>query len=202
MASCCGAGSIAPGCRRGPGDRAIRVLFVGNLLYEPNRAAARVLASQILPTLRERRPGATLDLVGPHGGDADDIQRLSELPGVRMTGEVPDVAPFYAEADVVVVPLQHGAGTRIKVLEAFAFRRPVVATAVAASGLVLEHGEVVIAESPDEIAAAVDGVLGDPARSAAMVERAARLLEDRYTMAAVAPRLREISVGTARWERA
>ena len=132
--------------RLGSPPGADRLLFVGNLTYAPNRDAARVLACDVLPMVRRQRPGATLELVGPH----DDT--LSDLPahdGVTLTGAVPEVAPHYEHADVVVTPLRHGAGTRIKVLEAFAHRRPVVATATAVAGLDAEPGREAVVVSDD-----------------------------------------------------
>jgi glycosyltransferase involved in cell wall biosynthesis len=175
-----------------PGDD--RLLFLGNLSYEPNRLAARALAETVLPRIRAHRPTATLELVGPlTAGALDDLDRV---PGVRVVGAVPDVAPWYARADVVVVPLRHGAGTRIKVLEAFAHRRPVIATSVGVAGLDVEAGrEVVIAESPDELARAVCEVLDDPVRGDALVEHAARLVDARYRPEVVAPLVRAAVLG-------
>jgi glycosyltransferase involved in cell wall biosynthesis len=160
-----------------------RMLFLGNLTYGPTRAAAQLLADEILPAVRQRRPAATLDLVGAHDGALD---KLAAVAGVRVIGPVGDVAPCYATADVVVVPLRHGAGTRIKLLEAFAHRRPVIATPVAATGLDLDGDELVLAESVDEIADAVVRVLADPEGAAAMVDRAARVVERGYSAPAVA----------------
>ena len=93
-------------------------------------------------------------------------RRLGGTPGVTLAGQVPDVAPWYLGADVVVVPLEFGAGTRIKVLEAFAYRRPVVATRAAVAGLAVTDGvEVVLAEGPAAIARATAGVLSLPGES-------------------------------------
>jgi len=173
-----------------------RILFLGNLTYEPNRIAARRLVHEILPAVRRSRPRATLDLVGRHAGTLDD---LAACDGVRLAGAVPDVTPWYASADVVVVPLQHGSGTRIKVLEAFAHGRPVVATPAAVAGLDLDRGRAdpgptaLIAESSADLAQAVVGLLGNSRDS--MTERAARLVADRYSPAAVAPLVRGAVLG-------
>lgn len=160
-----------------------RLLFVGNLTYPPNQEAARLVARELLPRVREQRPEASLELVGAHHGALDD---LAGLAGVRLTGFVPDLAPHYDRADVVVVPLRHGSGTRIKVIEAFAHRRPVVATTVAVSGLDVDAGQdVVVADSLEELARGILDVLDDPARAARMVEHAASLVEATYTPAVV-----------------
>ena len=170
-----------------------RLLFVGNLTYGPNAAAARLLADEILPMVRTRHPGATLDIVGPH--DAR-LARLSETPGVRIPGRVPEVGPYYAGADVVVVPLRHGAGTRIKVLEAFAHRRPVVATPAAVAGLEVQPGrELMVAEAADDLVGAIGDLLDDPPRAAALVEAAADLVVARYCPAVVAPLVRAAILG-------
>lgn len=179
-----------------PAPGAGRLLFVGNLTYTPNVAAAMLLADEILPAVRERHPGATLDVVGPH--DAR-LARVAEVPGVRLTGRVPDVRPYYAGADVVVAPLRHGAGTRIKILEAFAYQRPVVATPAAVAGLDVEPGqEVLVAEGADGLADAVGDLLGDAARVAAVVEAAVGFVAVRHSPAAVNPIARAAILGHRR----
>jgi glycosyltransferase involved in cell wall biosynthesis len=173
---------------RAPGGE--RLLFVGNLTYEPNRAAARLLATEVLPRVRGVRPGATLDLVGEPDRSLAD---LGAIAGVRLTGAVPAVEPYYATADVVVAPLRHGSGTRIKVLEAFAHCRPLVATAAAVRGLDVTPGrEFARGESADELAHAVDRVLADRAGTAVMVERAAEYVHARHRPDVVAPQARAV----------
>jgi hypothetical protein len=158
------------------------LLFVGNLTYGPNREAARLLADEILPIVLETHPQATLELVGPHGGD------LAGGPRVRVLGMVGDLAPHYDAADVVVVPLRHGGGTRIKVLEAFAHERPLVATPVAVAGLEVRDGhDVVLADSPRALAAAVAALLDDPRRAREITAHAVATLQRRYVQNVVAP---------------
>jgi glycosyltransferase involved in cell wall biosynthesis len=171
-----------------PGRR--RLLFVGNLTYEPNREAARLLANEILPLVRERLPGTTAAIVGP--GDPG----VGPAAGVELPGFVSDLAPWYRDADVVVVPLRHGAGTRIKVLEAFAMRRPVVASAAAVAGLeVRDDVEVMLGESPSELALAIAALIDDPARAGRLAADAARTLAARYSVEVVAPLVRALIDG-------
>jgi len=164
-----------------------RLLFVGNLTYEPNREAANVLVQEILPLVRESHPGATATVVGAHDG------RVVTTPNVQVTGAVPDLRPYYEAADVVVAPLVHGGGTRIKVLEAFSYRRPVVATSVAVSGLAVRDGaEALLAETPHELARAAAALLADPSRGLGLVESAAELLAARYTQDVVTPQVLQL----------
>lgn len=174
--------SIRPPARTSspPGEQ--RLLFVGNLTYAPNREAAQLLAHKILPLVREAHPDATVDLVGPHDGS------IAPSPHVRVAGRVADLGPWYDGADVVVAPLLRGGGTRIKLLEAFAHRRPVVATAAAVSGLAVRDGrEVALGASERELAGQVGKLLAEPWRAAAMVEAAAGVLSARYLQGVVAP---------------
>lgn len=165
-----------------------RLLFVGNLTYAPNVAAARLLVGEILPLVRERHPGATLDVVGAHDARLDP---LADAPGVRLAGGVPDVGPYYEHADIVVAPLRHGAGTRIKVLEAFAHHRAVVATPIAVAGLEVQPGrELEVADGPEELAGAIAALLDDPARAANLVDAAATLVATRHSPGSVGPLVR------------
>jgi glycosyltransferase involved in cell wall biosynthesis len=187
--------------RRPAGGRV--VLFVGNLTYGPNVEAARELVGEVLPLLghrlddrvrprlrrrrprlRRRRPRVRLRLVGEHGG------ALSGLAGrgVELPGFVQDLAPEYAAADVVVVPLRQGGGTRIKLLEAFAYGIPVVASPVAAAGLDVSDGHhLVIARDPERTAEAVASILLDRERSAGLAAAAGTLVRERYSTEAVTP---------------
>jgi glycosyltransferase involved in cell wall biosynthesis len=172
-----------------------RLLFVGNLTYTPNIDAAAVLIDEVLPSVQQHRPEATLELVGP--SVPGELDRLAAGPGVHVAGFVDDLSSSYARATLVVIPLRHGGGTRIKVLEAFAHRRPVVATPAAVAGLAVRDGEdVVVADTPAELADAVVALLDDPHRAAAIVEHARRTLEEHYVPAVVGPTLRQVVLGS------
>jgi glycosyltransferase involved in cell wall biosynthesis len=166
-----------------------RLLFVGNLTYRPNLEAVSLLVEEILPRVRRACPAVTLKVIGPSApGSLDEV---ADFEGVTVAGFVPDLGPSYASADVVVVPLLHGAGTRIKVLEAFAHCRPVVATPVAVEGLDVRDGEdVLLADGPEALAHAIVTLLDDPARAAALAERAGRTLARCYVPSVVGPKVR------------
>src|SRR5262249_18253181 len=109
------------------------ILFVGTMSWLPNVSAVQFLASAVLPAVRRCIPAAQLRIVG--ADPTPEVQALAALPGVEVTGRVPDIAPYLREAHVLAVPLEAGGGTRLKILEAFAAGVPVVATGVAAAGL-------------------------------------------------------------------
>jgi glycosyltransferase involved in cell wall biosynthesis len=135
------------------------VLFVGNFLHAPNSDAAMMLAGHILPLLRDRRRDVRLVLVGDH-----PPRDLPESEHLVVTGPVPDLAPYFAQAAVVVAPLRLGGGMRVKVVEALAAGKPVVASPLAASGLAVTDGkEIFLAETHEEFAERIVLLLDDPA---------------------------------------
>jgi glycosyltransferase involved in cell wall biosynthesis len=179
----------APEEPAGPGAS---VLYVGNLGYWPNADAAGRLVRDVLPLLRPLIRGpVTVTLVGDLGVNRE-LRDLAAVPGVRLTGFVPDVEPWYAAADVLVVPLAFGAGTRIKLLEAFGRGVPVVTTTAGASGLGLVSGEhALVADTPLAMAAAVARLMTEPGLGDRLVTGARRLLLSSYSHDAVIPRIRE-----------
>ena len=146
------------------------VLFPGLLTYPPNAEAARLLAGEVGPALRALLPGVEIRVVGEHGSKLDDIH---DPPSVTVTGRVPDIRAELARADLVVVPLRSGSGTRLKILEAFAQRIPVVSTSLGAEGLGAVDGvHLLIADSVAELAGACHRLLTDEVLRATIVSRA------------------------------
>jgi polysaccharide biosynthesis protein PslH len=188
-----------PGGDRPGGDRpgGIGVLFVGNLTYPPNVDAAVRLVREVLPRLREMvsRP-VTVTLAGEPD---DSVRALAAVPGVRVTGFVSDLAACYRAADVVVAPLAAGGGTRIKLLEAFAYGLPVVTSSAGAAGLDLADGvHVLIAEDGDDVARAVAALAADRGLRERLVVQARRLVSRSYSYDAVIPRIREFFASAER----
>lgn len=135
------------------------MLMIGRFPYQPNADGARFFVREVLPRVRARIPDATIRLVGR---GEDYLADLRGVPGVQIVGEVPDVAEELSRARLVVVPLRAGSGTRLKVLEAFAFRVPVVSTSIGCEGLDVVAGEhLLVADRAGEFAAACVRLLSD-----------------------------------------
>jgi glycosyltransferase involved in cell wall biosynthesis len=131
------------------------IAFSGNFEYHPNADAAAFLLQSIWPEVRRRQPSLRLRLIG-RGNEF--ISSFVPADGsVKMTGPVEDSLTEIAKAKIVIAPLRSGSGTRIKILEAWKSRRPVVATRLAVEGLDAEDGRnVLLAESAAEFADAID----------------------------------------------
>jgi glycosyltransferase involved in cell wall biosynthesis len=154
------------------------VLFQGNLGYPPNIDAAQWLATAIAPLIRVAVPAAEVRLVGRPGANVTQLHR----PGVlNVVGEVPSMEAELARASVAVVPVRYGSGTRVKILESFAHRVPVVSTTLGAEGLDVEDGvHLLLADNPEEFAAATVRLLGDPRLRVRLTEAAEARYLDRY----------------------
>jgi glycosyltransferase involved in cell wall biosynthesis len=136
------------------------LVFLGSLGYGANRDAVRHFSEDIAPFLVGT--GATMTVVG---GGADSTVRHAAERGaipIAVAGFIPDLAPVYRGSRVMVVPLRHGGGTRLKILEGLAWGLPVVTTTLGASGLGLVDGrQALIADDPAAFARAVQRLLKD-----------------------------------------
>jgi glycosyltransferase involved in cell wall biosynthesis len=164
-----------PPAASGAGD----VLFVGSFVHFPNVDAARRLIQDIFPLVRERHPASSLYIVGEDPpaelGQTSDGQ-------VVVTGRVPDLGPYVERAAVVAVPIRLGGGMRVKVLEALAAGKPVVASALAVEGLdVVDGDQLLTAETDDEFADRISLVLGDDRLRVRLGARARAWAEENLT---------------------
>lgn len=154
-------------------------VFVGAMDYLPNVDAAVWFARDVWPAIRAKVPEAEFQIVGRK--PTAEVERLAELPGVKLIGQVPDVRPFVAEAAVVVVPLRLARGIQNKVLEALAMGKAVVAAPPALAALRTVPGrDLLSATTPAEWAEAVCGLFADPERRKALGQAARKFVEDHH----------------------
>jgi len=153
----------------------LALVFTGAMDYWANAEGALWFAHEVLPRVRAAQPRARLYLVGMNPSAA--VRRLAHLPGVTVTGSVPDVRPYLQHAAVAVVPLRIARGIQNKILEAMAMARPVVTTPQALEGIPARDGdEVYVATEAADFAARVIALLATPdttrgARARAFVAR-------------------------------
>lgn len=146
------------------------LLFVGSFRHPPNIDAAIRLITSIFPKVQAICPKAVLYIVGDE--PTSEMKRLSN-GNVIVTGRVPDVSRYLDRAGVVVAPLRCGGGMRVKVLEALAAGKALVASSLAVEGLDVVDGEqVMIAESDEKFAEIIARLLTDPVRRGALAKRA------------------------------
>lgn len=159
------------------------ILYVGALSWAPNVAAAKFLATVVLPAVRLRVPGAQLKVVGRQ--PTAEALALAKLEGVSVLGDVEDVRPYLGEASVLAVPLEAGGGTRLKILEAFAAGLPVVSTPVGCEGLDAENGRHLVVAGKDTFSESVAAILADPAAAVALAREGRTLARSTYDWSVV-----------------
>jgi sugar transferase (PEP-CTERM/EpsH1 system associated) len=138
------------------GERA--VVFTGAMDYWPNVDAVQWFANEVFPALRARFADLRFYIVGARPAQA--VRDLEKLPGVSVTGTVPDVRPYIAHAQAAVAPLRIARGIQNKVLEAMAMATPVVVSPQALEGIDAEPGhDLVLADGADAFIDAVAGML-------------------------------------------
>ncbi len=136
------------------------LIYIGSMDWYPNEDAVAFFADEVFPRIQEKVPDVAFSIVG--GNPSGRVQKLAERDGVLVTGRVPEIKPYFAEATVFVVPLRIGSGTRLKILEALAMGKAIVSTSVGAEGLDLKNGEeIFIADEPEAFADAVTRLLTD-----------------------------------------
>jgi sugar transferase (PEP-CTERM/EpsH1 system associated) len=149
------------------GEQAPQLVFTGQMDYAPNVAAALRAIEFILPAVRQHHPLAQLHIVGR--APTRELIAYDRRDGVRIHGEVADVKPYLAAADVVVVPLSIARGVQNKVLEAMAMARPVVLTPGAATGIGADDGvHFAVEESDAALAARILALLANRGAAQAM----------------------------------
>jgi glycosyltransferase involved in cell wall biosynthesis len=154
------------------------VTMVGLFRYPPNTDGATCLVEGVLPLLRDKFPRAQVRLVGRVDGR---LGHLAGHPSVVMCDEVTDIADELRLANVAAVPIRFGGGTRIKVIEAFAHRVPVVATTVGIEGLDVEPCEhLLTGDDARSFADACIRLLDDPLLRERITAAAYRRWNERY----------------------
>lgn len=155
------------------------IVFSGNLEYHPNISAVRFFARKIWPILRERWPHLVWRLVGKN---PDAVRHLVAGDSrVEFTGAVEDALSELARAQVAVVPLVAGSGTRLKILEAWAAALPVVSTTLGAEGLPICDGcNIRLADTPQAFAESVSWLLGCTEERSALGAAGRSLLEKEF----------------------
>jgi glycosyltransferase involved in cell wall biosynthesis len=156
------------------------IIFSGNLEYAPNIAAVRFFHRHVWPALQSRWPELKWKILGRNPGPFRDLP--AHDPSIQLTGFVEDAVAVIAQAQVAVVPLLAGSGTRVKILEAWAARTPVVSTSLGAEGLECRDREhLLLADDPESFITAVSELLALPHDRARIGAAGRRLYEERYT---------------------
>jgi glycosyltransferase involved in cell wall biosynthesis len=156
------------------------VVFSGNMEYHPNRAAVRFFRREVWPQLRESHPDLVWCLVGKNPQAVRAFTAGDSR--IEMAGEVEDAVLELARAEVAIVPLLAGSGTRLKILEAWSAGTPVVSTTIGAEGLPVRHEEhLLLADGAAAFAQGVSRLLACSELRTRLAASGRLLLEKEFT---------------------
>lgn len=156
------------------------IVFTGRMGYFPNADAAIWFATAVFPLVRRQMPQAQFLIVGASPTRA--VRQLGRLQGVVVTGYVPSIQDYLAQATVAVAPMRAGSGMQFKVLEAMSSGAPVVATPYALGGIEVQDGEhLLVAQDAETFAEQVIRMFQDQALRRRLTCSARWLVEERYT---------------------
>ncbi len=157
-----------------------RLVFTGKMSYHANVAAVEDLVHQIMPLVWAEQPEVQLEIVGKD--PAPVIQVLGEDSRIKVTGYVPDMRPYLAQATAAVSTVRYGVGIQNKVLEAMAMGTPVVCSSQACSALKTRAGQdLLVGDSPASIARQILNLLDSPDTQAALGRAGRQYVETHHS---------------------
>jgi len=181
-------------CRIAPrtvDERGGRLVFTASMNSAANIDAIEWFMDEVWPAATARRPDLHMSVVGRN--PPADLVRKAQALNWRFTGAVPSVEPFVHEADLYVVPLRVGGGTRLKIIEAVAMGAPIVSTDIGIEGIPLVPGEHYLrANSAAEFADRIDAFLADPLKREACARAAHSFVSGNFGIEAIARKFASI----------
>ncbi len=167
------------------------IVFTGKMDFRPNIDAMLWFGSAVWPRIKAAQPAVQWHIVGQKPSPRLDILRSD--PNILITGEVDDPRPYIAQASVYIAPLRVGGGTRFKLMEAMAMRKPIVTTRLGCEGFNITPGrEMMLADTPEAFAAAVVALLHQPEQARRMTDCAFDFVLGQYDWSVIVPKLEKI----------
>ena len=171
--------------------RSRTIAFTGLMNYPPNVDAVVWFCDEILPLIHRTHPDVRFSIIGDK--PPLQVRELAVRRGVTVTGRVTDVRPQIGDCLAVVVPVRSGAGTRLKILEAMAMKRPVVSTALGAEGLDVVHGKhILLGDTPGALASHIVSLIETPALRDRIASAGRELVQAKYEWGSCLSRLDDL----------
>ena len=166
------------------------MVFTGMMGYVPNNDGMLYFLDEIFPRVQMQIPDAKIYIVGSHPSE-ELKQRTTD--NIIITGFVDDVRPFVWRSNLFVVPLRMGSGTRLKVVEALAMKKPVVSTSVGCEGIDVEHGKsVLMADDPEAFAENVVRLMQDEELREELTHHGYALVRNKYDWTVIGDKMLEV----------
>jgi glycosyltransferase involved in cell wall biosynthesis len=166
------------------------LVFTGAMSYVPNYDGMLYFLDDIFPLIQKELPQSRVYIVG--GGPPRELSRRAN-EHIVVTGYVDDVRPYVYRSSAIIVPLRMGGGTRLKVLEAMAMKKPIVSTSIGCEGIdVTHHESILIADEPAAFAQQTIQLLRDADTRNKLVSNAYALMQSRYEWNVIGKQIEEL----------
>jgi glycosyltransferase involved in cell wall biosynthesis len=166
------------------------MVFTGSMGYVPNNDGMLYFLDEVFPRIQAQIPQAKIFVVGNR--PSEELKRRAS-DQVVVTGFVEDVRPFVWRSSLFVVPLRMGSGTRLKVVEALAMKKPVVSTSLGCEGIDVEDGEnILIEDQPQAFADAAVRLMRDEELQHKLAHNGFELIKDNYDWTVIGDKLLEV----------
>ncbi len=136
------------------------ILYLGFFSHYPNVEAVLYFYRDILPAIKKEMPRVRFNIIGYD--PPEEILRLQNNNGIKVTGYVEDIRPYLAGSKVFIMPIRLGMGMRGKLFEAWAMEKAIVSTSIGCEGIDAENGkDILIADNPVDFAKKVIMLIRD-----------------------------------------
>jgi len=168
------------------------LLFIGGMSWYPNRDAMLYFAKEIWPLLKKKVPHIHMHVVGEM--PAEEMTELAKNDdNYHVYGFVDDIKSIFYKAGIYVCPISDGGGTKLKILDALAMGKPIVANEIACEGIgVVEGKNVLFAETPEEYVDKINKLIESPSLRAEMSKENIELIHDKYSYTVVGQKLLDL----------
>ncbi len=154
------------------------IFHIGSMNWHPNEQGIKWFLEECWSKVKEQSPQVKAYFAGRY---MPQWLLNTEMEDVNIVGEVADSIHFMTSKQIMVVPLLSGSGIRIKIIEAMSIGKTVIATTIAAEGIMYEDKKnIIIANTPEEFAAAVKFCLDNPEECKAIGNEAYKLIAEQY----------------------
>jgi glycosyltransferase involved in cell wall biosynthesis len=157
------------------------LIFIGGMSWYPNREAMLFFARDVWPLLKSKIPGIHMHVVGE--SPPEEMIELARIDSnYHVHGFVDDIKNIFYKAGIYVCPISDGGGTKLKILDALAMGKPIVANEIACEGIDVTEGKnVLFAETPDEYVNKIKILIESPSLRTALSEEGIKLIQSKYS---------------------
>ncbi|PTB95597.1 glycosyltransferase, partial [Marinobacter sp. Z-F4-2] len=161
------------------------LVFVGTMSWYPNIQAATFICEEVMPRVRALCPGVQLQIIGAN--PPEHLKQFSrDYSDIHVPGFVDEVRDYLERATVYVCPIMDGGGTKLKILDALAMEKPIIAHKIASEGINVTDGlDILFADKADEFAELIVRLIESPDERFRLGKAARKLALEQYEYTAI-----------------